>query len=58
MPRGSAPLIPRGSAFRICFRKYTAPAVALMRDFSAPPGSLYYWGSNTNPKPLTFIQIG
>ena len=33
MPRGSAPIIPCGSAFRICPPgKYTAPAVALMRE--------------------------
>ena len=32
MPRGSAPIVPRGYALRICFDKYTALAVALMRE--------------------------
>ena len=34
MPRGSAPIIPRGSAFRICLWQIRkAPAVALEREY-------------------------
>ena len=36
MPRGPAPLVPRGYAIRICFDKYTALAVALRRDAILP----------------------
>ena len=32
MPRGTAPIVPRGYALRICFDKYTALAVALRRE--------------------------
>ena len=32
MTRGPAPIVPRGYALRICLGKYTALAVALMRD--------------------------
>ena len=36
MTRGPAPSVPRGYALRICLGKYTALAVALMRDAILP----------------------